>query len=220
MEADISEEQVRGVRKKIAGLFAEDSFQTVRGKIEAYFNPENKFAADTFNILGGNRELSIELDDLLALTTLDVYVTPPTMRRLLFDAELRTEIFQFLGNIPTDVDLWKDEAEVGEGSPSQELWTLLEGLPGVGWVTAGKLLARKRPRLIPIYDEIVRNFYQLDTDFWTTLQASLLESDLLKRIEELRPLRLQSPVLKRSVSTLRLLDVAIWTRNREMPGAS
>ena len=26
----------------------------------------------------------------------------------------------------------------------------------MGWVTAGKLLARKRPRLIPVYDRVVR----------------------------------------------------------------
>ena len=27
---------------------------------------------------------------------------------------------------------------------------------GIGFVTAGKLMARKRPRLIPVYDDVVK----------------------------------------------------------------
>jgi len=42
----------------------------------------------------------------------------------------------------------------------------LRTLPGVDWVTAGKLMAAKRPRLIPILDNKVKNFLQPPDGFF------------------------------------------------------
>jgi len=43
----------------------------------------------------------------------------------------------------------------GKGSNPVKLYDLLDGLPGVGGTVATKLLARKRPRSIPIVDSVV-----------------------------------------------------------------
>ncbi|MEV5508792.1 DUF6308 family protein [Streptomyces orinoci] len=46
------------------------------------------------------------------------------------------------------------EADVlAEGSPADQAWHLLCAQYGVDWVIAGKLLVRKRPRLLPVYDK-------------------------------------------------------------------
>lgn len=62
-----------------------------------------------------------------------------------------------LSAIPRDIDMADAEADVlAEGSPADQAWHLLCAQHGVDWVIAGKLLARKRPRLLPVYDKVVR----------------------------------------------------------------
>ncbi|MGN9779419.1 DUF6308 family protein [Micromonospora sp. H33] len=78
----------------------------------------------------------------------------------------------------------------------------------LGPVIASKLLARKRPRLVPVHDDVVlRVLAPPENQFWVTLAAALTESALRNEIEALRPTGIDSP------SLLRLLDVAIWTRH-------
>lgn len=43
-----------------------------------------------------------------------------------------------------------DADVVADGSPAAVVWHLLCGQYGVDWVIPGKLLARKRPRLLPV----------------------------------------------------------------------
>ncbi|MEU4085034.1 DUF6308 family protein [Streptomyces aureus] len=47
--------------------------------------------------------------------------------------------------IPRDIDMVDADADiVADGSPADQAWHLLRDQPDVGWVIAGKLLARKR----------------------------------------------------------------------------
>jgi hypothetical protein len=54
--------------------------------------------------------------------------------------------------VPSDVDLWDSLDEILRSAT--EFWDSLRALPGVDWVIAGKLGARKRPRLIPVLDSV------------------------------------------------------------------
>ena len=110
-----------------------------------------------------------------------------------------------LAAIPTDRDLWNAEPGALESAVALHHWLI--SLPGVGPVIASKLLARKRPRLIPIHDKVVLRVLAPPKDrFWATLAVALTEADLRDEIEALRPPGADS------VSLLRLLDVAIWIR--------
>ncbi|MER7182605.1 DUF6308 family protein [Streptomyces hyaluromycini] len=42
-----------------------------------------------------------------------------------------------------DIDM-VEAADLADGSPAHTAWHLLRDRPGIGWVTAGELLARKR----------------------------------------------------------------------------
>jgi hypothetical protein len=91
-------------------------------------------------------------------------------------------------------------------------WHLLRDQPEVGWVIAGKLLARKRPRLLPVYDRVVRCAVGRAPPFWFALHTALREDDaaLHRQLLELR----QAARVPEAVSVLRVCDVAVWMGHR------
>lgn len=100
---------------------------------------------------------------------------------------------------------------------ADELWNLLIEIDGMGPTRVSKLMARKRPKLIPILDSRVRQFYESDTKaFWLPLGRALRDEEGRLRIDALRP----GATKEGAVTTLRLLDIAIWMsyRGSEPPG--
>ena len=112
-------------------------------------------------------------DDLVAVTFLSVVVPPKAAWELLSG---RPRYFgEMLEEIP-DLDL--AEVHPSEITPSWapwRLWDRLRELRGADWVIASKLLARKRPRLIPIYDRVVKTVTGGDPNFWVPLCEKLRE---------------------------------------------
>ncbi|MBB5868418.1 hypothetical protein F4553_001797 [Allocatelliglobosispora scoriae] len=169
--------------------------------VAAYFDPNKPFAGTSFDLLGENPPDMFTLDDLLATTLLDISWRPLAIRTLLAGGGHLTA---GLATLPTDLDLWNASPDILRSAGVLHQW--LDKLPGVGPVIASKLLARKRPRLVPIHDSVVlRVLAPPENQFWTTLATALTESTLRSEIEALRPSGVDSP------SLLRLLDVAIWT---------
>lgn len=147
-------------------------------------------------------------EDLIAVQTLSVTVPAPVALNLL-EGPLGTQLSELLRDIPSDTDLSDADASVvADGSPAHMAWCLLEDQYKVGWVIAGKLLARKRPRLLPVYDRVVRCALGHPPSFWTELRTALHEDDaaLHHRLLGLR----QSAGLPETVSALRVADVAVW----------
>ena len=62
---------------------------------------------------------------------------------------------------------------VKNGRDADQAWRLLKAQDDVGWVTAGKLLARKRPRLIPVWDNVVRCALGRPANAWIWLDDQL-----------------------------------------------
>ena len=172
--------------------------------VTEYFKPEGPFAADTFDTIGTNDPYRITSDDLLAVTFLDVALPPPAVR-LLLGAQAQ-HVTDLLGPVPSEIDLWAASEEHLDAA--ERVWACLDSLPGVGPVTAGKLLARKRPRLVPIVDSVVESLLGWPTDrYWMTFREVLADPAVRAQVEALRP-----PGIEQQVSTLRLLDVALWMR--------
>ncbi|MYT37737.1 hypothetical protein GTY66_17025 [Streptomyces sp. SID8356] len=147
-------------------------------------------------------------EDLIAVQTLSVTVPAPVALDLL-EGPLGAQLSELLRNIPTGTDLADaDVSVVAEGSPAYQAWTLLKNQHRVGFVIAGKLLARKRPRLLPVYDRVVRCALGRPLSFWTELRTALRENDgaLHHRLLDLR----QSAGLPQTVSALRVADVTVW----------
>lgn len=131
-------------------------------ELRTYFNIDTPDAAprytgarfDTLGCGGGRDEVRdvITPYDLLAVACLDVTVPTPVALELV-EGPLGREIGACLRGIPTGVALGEAGARecVEPGSFAVEAWELLKASDNVGWVIAGKVLARKRPRLIPVW---------------------------------------------------------------------
>lgn len=152
-------------------------------------------------------------EDLVAVQTLSVTVPAPVVLDIL-EGRLGVRLSGLLQAIPWDIDMVDVEADVlAEGSPADQAWSLLCAQYGVDWVIAGKLLARKRPRLVPVYDKVVRcALGRPSPSFWLALHAALREDEaaLHRQLLELR----QIAGLPETVSALRVCDVAVWMNHR------
>lgn len=200
-------ESVDDVGSRIDEALEEPAHALVR----AYFDRAGPFASDTFETLGDNPPDQVSNDDLLALTTLNVQLRPPALRRL--QGQSAEEAQRLLSAVPVDIDLW--EAPDAALSAAAKFWDFLRLLPGVDWVIAGKLGARKRPRLVPVLDSVTVPMLGAPTgNVWATLRDSLSDAYRRGKIESLRPDGISS-----DVSLIRLLDVVLWMRGSESSNA-
>lgn len=147
-------------------------------------------------------------DDLVAVTFLAVDVPAAAGIKLLdTDAAKFAQLLETLGD---DRDLVDEKEKWSDDWPGWMLWTELTNRPGVGPTTASKLLARKRPRLRPIYDTIVADVIG-STRLWEPLCAHLTaHPDLHERLLRLR----HDADLPGDVSPLRVFDVVTWMEGK------
>ncbi|MFD4232628.1 DUF6308 family protein [Streptomyces sp. NPDC058545] len=174
------------------------------------------FTGARFEALGGGGDHpavadAVTAEDLIAVQTLSV--TVPTAAALdLLEGHAGTQLSTLLRAIPRDMDMADaTEADLAPGSPAHKAWHLLRDQPGIGWVTAGKLLARKRPRLLPVYDRVVRCAVGQPRSFWHALHSALRADDYALQ-RELLILR-QAAGLPETISVLRVCDVVVWMRH-------
>jgi hypothetical protein len=174
--------------------------------VAAFFDQDGPFDGELVHTLPCNLSNEITLQDLYAITLLDVKVWPRGVRSLLYDADVREEIGTLLEAVPVDEDIWEGTTDFGRTAPAYLLWGRLQSFSGVAEVTASKILCRKRPRLLPIVDTVVTEMVNAPRlTYWTFFRTYLADDDRRKSVEQLRP-----KGLDRRVPTLRLLDVAIW----------
>lgn len=145
---------------------------------------------------------SITARDLVAVTMLGVTVPARAAVRLL-ETE-RDDFSRLLREIGPDRPIWEaDEAEFVEGSPADELWHRLDNLRDIGPVIAGKLMAAKRPSLIPVYDQHVHAALGWPTgQFWMTMRESMVEGH-----------EAAAEAVKMAgaeVTALRAADIVVW----------
>lgn len=170
-------------------------------------------------------------DDLLSASLLSADIPAKAVVRILNDEDLQMTLSRTLrDDLGQDRDLASlTDTQVRELESKSTIWTQLRRLPGVGPTRTSKLIARKRPRLIPIYDSLVgAAVYGGSTiGYWTRMHAALTANDAMLH-EQLVLLREQAG-LEDYVSPLRVFDVIAWLdasgkgdellrgRDRDMP---
>lgn len=186
--------------------------------IRPYYDSPRPFTGAYFELLGSDESRPDEFTaaDLYAVSTLSVSVPIEAGIAILHsEAELFNNL---LGQIP-DRSLGKlsrqeFDAIMGQGSPALSLWDRLrrngshERRWGVGPTIASKIMARKRPGLIPIEDSVLdrvldrgkKNSWEM---WWEALHDG--GEKLENRAEEIR-----AAVKRPDLSTLRVFDVLLW----------
>lgn len=98
-----------------------------------------------------------------------------------------------------DEDVFKKTSELSQ------IYELLSGLDRVGSVTASKLLAAKRPHLVPIRDTEVAKLFGNPKSWWIPWFEAMQDKGLRDRLEEY-----QKKAKLPHVSLLRIADVILW----------
>lgn len=179
--------------------------------IRAFYEEEEVFAGSTFLGLSSNDPDTIEESDLLAVTLMgEIY--PPAAVRDLLHGEAGREAQRWLRQIqPKEDTLWKKDIDIDamhkEPHPVLCLWNQLLTLTDVGPTKVSKLMARKRPNLVPIYDRIIGERIATLDDYWYVFHAFMSDAASCKEVEEVRRL-----AGVEGVPLLRVLDTAVWMR--------
>ncbi len=206
---------------KIVGRYYNDRFKFAQPRTGSRFD----------DWAGGGDALEVRnritADDLVAVSFLSVKV-PGLAAIGLLETKVE-EITKFLSAIPAELDLadlagGEFQEILGRGSPAHELWLLLRGSDsgrwGIGPTTASKIMARKRPKLIPIWDSVIGRVVgekNADTQ-WADWHAVFSDgSGLPERLDAIRSMA----GVGRDVSQLRILDVLLWMYGKgyATPGA-
>lgn len=167
-----------------------------------------------FDVIGENDPNAITGDDLVAVSLLSIEIPPEAAIAILEDK--KDELVGCLKNIPQGKDavLWEvGESTINEGSQADSLWQILHEIDGIGWVTAHKLCARKRPHLLPVYDSVVKAALQpRSREFWKPLRKTLVDHpEIVARLEEVK----EDAGIDKRISLLRTMDVAVWMSFQE-----
>ena len=132
--------------------------------VREYFDPTFRFSGAAFGEFAGGGDAIghrciFTAEDLVAVTLLDVSVPGHAALQILHKQS--AEFNALLAKVPYDKDLWDANAEdIDKSSPAAMLYTGLRKLPGMGRATTHKLMARKRPRLLPVFDSVVKEALQ------------------------------------------------------------
>lgn len=203
--AAISDETALDYLRKYYGLGAWEG----RAYTGSHFDSHPATAADR-----------VTADDIVAVACLSIHVPAAASVRIL--GEQADAIAALLADVPTtdleDIPFEDHDKFFGEGTSAIALWRMLRNHKGVGQTTASKLMARKRPGVIPIFDSVVgrvTGFPNADGTWRAWHQALSGDAALTEGLRIV-----QKSAGLEHISLLRILDVVLWmhgTRGVEEP---
>ncbi|MDX2850926.1 DUF6308 family protein [Streptomyces sp. PA03-3a] len=155
-------------------------------------------------------------DDVLAVSTLSVTLPARAALRLV-EPSAEERYGDLLEQLPTTIELVDAKPDIiAKDGPAWQLWEQLREIDDIGPVGAGKLLARKRPRLLPVYDSVIKRVFLRpgnDLSFWTDVRAALRADDrkLVRHLETVRDLA----GIGDDITVLRVLDTMAWMHGKD-----
>lgn len=204
-----------GAGSGITSALAAISDEEALGHLTRYFGigewVGREFDGAHFESFGNPVPEKLTAEDLLSVACLSIHV--PARAALDVLGKQENEISTHLAAVPSDAaleDIPFDEHEeyFGDTSSAMALWRLLRTHHGVGATTASKIMARKRPALVPIYDSVVGKavgFPNSDGTWRAWHHAFATEAEFISRLGSLR-----GRAGLEQISLLRILDVTLW----------
>lgn len=154
--------------------------------------------------------------DVFAPNFLSVRV-PADLGFRLVEGDLAKKASELLEQIPVSDELHLCEENPLDGSPALKLWRMIDPKKTAP-VRTSKLLARKRPHLLPILDSVLQDaLMQRTTGRWNHYFQLFSDESLVKSLEDVRSSSSATnttfPDIAR-LSLLRTLDIALWMEHR------
>jgi hypothetical protein len=215
---DVSNEQFADA---LVNLVAAEGGEIARQAIASYFSTDGDgFTGSQFEHLVDRVHPNVvTANDIVAITMLGV-TFPARPSRWLLGPEGRAQVSALLSQVPTEVEIWEPEAEslLAEGGPLWMLWDLLKQCRwpeprrgnGLGGKTKrSKLLHAKRPRLVPIFDQVVERLLPHVGDYWVAFSYALRDPARRETVEHATA---DAPP---QLSLLRRVDVVLWWIGRQ-----
>lgn len=161
----------------------------------------------------GNRVRDADVftaEDLVAVTFMSVQV--PAQGAFILLGDENAKLNRLLAAVGPDRDLVEESEPMTEESPTGRLETALRDIHGVGRIVASKLIARKRPRLYPIYDDVLGRELRTKSAHVEPVRHAIRERDgeLHRRLLDLR----DRARIDEAVPVLRILDVLAWMQGK------
>jgi hypothetical protein len=169
------------------------------------------FTGRFFESFGGGGDATEDRDritaaDVVAVSMLGVNV-PAAAAAAMVEGEAAAEIGKLLQDVPTDRCIWEiDEVQLlDDRAPAWKLWPAIRSHHDMGPTKTSKLLARKRPHLLPVWDQFVGEVLGDSVGHWARVRSVMVDDTRRGRIQEIADASAPD-----RVSLLRVLDVAIW----------
>lgn len=189
----------------------EDLVRYVERYTGSYFDTTGRRASEQWADPAPDR---FTMEDIQSTALLSVSLQPTTMLRVL---ERNDRLAPLLAQIPATTDLAEAPDAVEPWTEfwveaARAHWTLRE-VDGVGRTIASKLLARKRPALLPVWDTRVSTILgsaDVDND-WLVMQ-SVFRAHKPALTALRRELATRLPDVERvsALTELRVLDIVLW----------
>jgi hypothetical protein len=203
---------------RIDAVEATEPFQRMMGYFEgdearrlavqalmSYYGDRDHYTGAAFDrLIRDSRPDRFEPVDLVAVSMLSVTVPPRATLRL-----LSGEFDHLLRRVPGDASIWSEPWRLDRGGDAWTLWAAVAELDGVGRTITSKLLAAKRPSLIPVYDQHVDEALDLGPNMWGFWQAVATHPqarDLLTAVADVT----KRAAVPGRVPALRVIDVVVW----------
>jgi hypothetical protein len=198
----------------VTAVLLEDS-DRVRRYLRRYFSPD-----DEVGYSGRFFEQFVERSDpygftpwdLVAVSSLSVDIPPRVAAAILLPGPVRDRLNNLLRVIPDQFAELTAVAPsaIDDRSPLAELYRLVRDLEGLGRTKTSKLLAAKRPGLVPIRDSVVERLLQAGDRWWFPMQHLAQDPRLRALIDDA-----SGDSVPANVSYLRRLDVVLWSYGSE-----
>ena len=197
-------------------LVAGDRMEKAKSLTERYWT--EPFTGQWFHLLADDSHPNeITAQDLIAVSTLNVTV-PAGVSIWLLSNEGNAAVTELLTRVPVDVELADGGDLVAEGSALWQLWDLLSTAcwptpttgNDMGRTKISKLMAAKRPRLVPIYDSVVSSLFPPVPNYWHAF-SRLMSNDQGRLMMSIASVS-GAP---EDVTFLRRLDALFWMIGRE-----
>ena len=185
----------------------------VRRYLEEYFHPHPQphdgYSGRFFEqFIARSNPYRFTPFDLVAVAPRSSVTIPPAVASIiLLDPTMSTSLNSLLAQAPPPgTDLADtDAADLADTAPLPRLYRLLRGLPGMGPTKTSKLMAAKRPGVVPIRDNVVSTLLQAGERWWDPMRELAQEQRLRDLLDAA-----SVDTVPAGVTFLRRLDVVLW----------